>query len=147
VGSWSDELCDRTLARLEAIEAVKQLNARYFRGVDTKDWDLFRKVFADDAVLDNSRSLSDTAEGDAAGVFTGGDAIVDYVRSAAGSAVTVHIGAMPEIAVLSPTEAEGVWKMEDVVNFGDDASGQARLRGVRRLHGYGHYHEATRHSS
>jgi len=43
--------------------------------------------------------------------------------------------------VLSPTEAEGIWKMEDVVTFGDGESQHARLRGVRRIHGYGQYHE------
>ena len=35
----ADEL-DR-VSRLEAIEAIKQLKARYFRAMDTKDWDAF----------------------------------------------------------------------------------------------------------
>jgi len=63
------------------------------------------------------------------------------VRSAVGGAVTAQLGVMPEIAVLSATQAEGVWKMEDVVDFAAGASEHPRLEGVRRLHGFGHYHE------
>ena len=34
--------------RLLAIEEIKQLKARYFRAVDTKDAGLFRSTLADD---------------------------------------------------------------------------------------------------
>ena len=37
---------------LLAIEQIKQLKARYFRCMDTKDWDGLRAVFAPNAVLD-----------------------------------------------------------------------------------------------
>ncbi len=130
-----------TLTRLEAIEDIKQLKARYFRGVDTKDWDLLRSVFVDDAVLDVSSSLGGS---DAAGTFSGADAVAGYIRSALGGAVTVHLGVMPEITLVSASEAEGVWKMEDVVDFTAGVSQHPRLDGVRRLHGYGHYHERYR---
>jgi 3-phenylpropionate/cinnamic acid dioxygenase small subunit len=33
---------------------IHELLARYARGVDDKDWDLYRSVFTDDAVLDYS---------------------------------------------------------------------------------------------
>jgi hypothetical protein len=37
------------LQRLQDIEAIKQLKARYFRCVDTHDWDAFAdEVLADD---------------------------------------------------------------------------------------------------
>jgi hypothetical protein len=35
------------------IEDVKQLKARYCRLLDTKDWEGFREVFADDVVTDH----------------------------------------------------------------------------------------------
>ena len=38
------------LERLVAIEEIKQLKARYFRCMDTKDWEGFAEVFAPDAV-------------------------------------------------------------------------------------------------
>jgi hypothetical protein len=43
---------------------------------------------------------------------------------------------MPEIELLSPTEARGIWAMFDYVEF-------KPLRGIR---GYGHYHEEYRKS-
>lgn len=39
-----------TIDQLVAIEEIKALKARYFRCVDTKDWDGFGAVFATDAV-------------------------------------------------------------------------------------------------
>ncbi len=38
------------------IEDIKQLKARYFRMMDTKDWDAMRKVFAADVVVDTTSS-------------------------------------------------------------------------------------------
>jgi hypothetical protein len=43
---------------LLAIEQIKQLKARYFRCMDTKDWAGLRSVFCDDAVFDARASLS-----------------------------------------------------------------------------------------
>ena len=34
------------------IEAIKQLKARYFRMMDTKDWDGLARVFTEDVHLD-----------------------------------------------------------------------------------------------
>lgn len=42
-------------ALADKLEIHEQL-ARYARGVDTRDWDLWRSVFTDDAVVDYSRS-------------------------------------------------------------------------------------------
>jgi hypothetical protein len=46
------------VARLIAIEEIKQLKARYFRCMDTKDFVGLRTVFADDATFDASCSSS-----------------------------------------------------------------------------------------
>ena len=113
--------------RLLAIEAIKQLKARYFRCMDTKDWDGFAAVFSDDAVMDMSQETGEMIEG-------GGRAIADYVRAAVDPVETVHHGHMPEIDVTSPDSATGVWAMMDVLRW--PAGGP-----LGAMTGYGHYHE------
>jgi ketosteroid isomerase-like protein len=117
------------------LETIKQLKARYFRLMDTKDWATWGDVFADDATL-----LVDTA------VSTGGrdphpmpqlrgrDTIVNHVSGVIDACVTVHHGHMPEIELTSPDTATGIWAMEDIVEW----------PGERLLRGYGHYHESYR---
>ena len=43
---------------LQDIEEIKRLKARYFRLMDTKDWDGFRAIFATDVRIDVSRDGS-----------------------------------------------------------------------------------------
>lgn len=107
---------------LDEIEAIRKLKARYFRTIDTKDWDGFGALFTDDATLD--------ASADAGHVFHGRDEIVHRVREALRDATTVHHGHMPEIDLTGPASARGIWAMYDYVEL-------PRLV----LHGYGHYHE------
>src|SRR5579883_1903681 len=95
------------IERLLAIEEIKQLKARYFRCMDTKDWVGFAEVFAPDAVMDMSGEMRDrTTPGD--GVTRGNQAIAEFVRGAVGGVQTVHHGHMPEIEVTSPTTARGI---------------------------------------
>jgi len=123
-------------ARLLAVEDIKQLKARYFRCMDTKDWDGFADQFTTDAVMDVSGEMGDEAGGEASelGITRGNQAIADFVRNAIGDVVTVHHGHMPEIDVTSPTAATGVWSMEDMLRWPDGAP-------LGEMHGYGHYHE------
>jgi hypothetical protein len=44
----------RDVDSLYEIEAIKQLKARYCRYLDTKDWEAWRTIFADDFVSDTS---------------------------------------------------------------------------------------------
>jgi hypothetical protein len=115
--------------RLMALEEIKQLKARYFRCMDTKDWSGFEAVFAADATADYS-SEGDPKEWTAAGVAK----VVALVRNAVGPAVTIHHGHMAEVEVLTPTTARGIFAMEDLIWWPE---------GSRRktLHGWGHYHE------
>jgi hypothetical protein len=110
---------------LIAIEAIKQLKARYCRHLDTKDWAAWRAIFTDDFV-------SDTA--DAGGkLITGADDFVAFTRKGIGrpSQATAHQVHAPEIELTSATTARGVWALQDVVRFGPGVT----------LVGYGHYHE------
>ena len=65
------------LQRLLDLEALKGLKARYFRLLDTKQWDEWGQVFARDAVLEVP---------DADVVQRGRDAIVASVSAALGGA-------------------------------------------------------------
>jgi uncharacterized protein (TIGR02246 family) len=107
---------------VDDIEAIRQLKARYFRLMDTKDWDGMRQVFTDDVVMDTSEA--------GGSVIAGADAFMAFLREAIGEVVTVHHGHMPEITITSPTTATGVWSMEDMLRWPDT-----------EMHGYGHYHE------
>jgi hypothetical protein len=109
------------------IEAIKQLKARYFRCLDKKLWHEFGEVFAVDAHLDSS--------GDAPqAVATGRAAIVAMVSGGVGDAVTVHHGHMPEIEIVGPGRARGIWAMEDYLEFPGDPPALV-------VHGRGHYFE------
>jgi len=41
---------------MDDVEEIKKLKARYFRGLDTRDWDLYASVFAEDVVVDLRRA-------------------------------------------------------------------------------------------
>jgi uncharacterized protein (TIGR02246 family) len=107
---------------MDDLEEIKKLKARYFRGLDSKDWDLYADVFAEDVVAD----LTNTG-GEA---FHGRKAFVAYVRGLK-LVQSVHQGHMPEIELISETTATGVWPFEDY-NVWED--------GIQN-HGYGHYLE------
>jgi hypothetical protein len=108
---------------VDDIDAIKQLKARYFRLMDTKDWDGMRQVFADDVCIDTTDS--------GGRVVQGADDFMAGLREILADVVTVHHGHMPEIELTSATTATGIWAMEDWLRWGDD----------RDMHGAGHYHE------
>ncbi len=108
---------------MDDMEAIKQLKARYFRTMDTKDWDTMRQVFTDDVVMDTTDSGGD--------VVTGADHFLAFLRQALDAVVTVHHGHTPEIELTSASSASGIWAMEDMLRWPDGSE----------LHGYGHYHE------
>jgi uncharacterized protein (TIGR02246 family) len=108
---------------VDDIEAIRRLKARYFRTMDTKDWDGMRAVFTDDVVVDTSEA--------GGGVVRGADEFMTFLREMLDGTVTVHQGHMPEIELTSETTATGIWALNDIVIWPN---------GVR-LDGYGHYHE------
>jgi SnoaL-like domain len=125
--------------RLVAIEEIKALKARYFRSMDTKDWDAFANVFTDDASIDVSGEMRANSSDD--GIVRGKQEIATFVRRAIGDVTTVHHGHTPEIEIVSPTRANGVWAMEDMLRWPAGAP-------IRAMHGYGHYHETyEKHSA
>jgi hypothetical protein len=128
------------LNRLQAVEDIKTLKARYFRGVDTKDRELLRSVFTDAATADYRGAATDPQSGINAvpstteEVVRGGDAIADGVMAAVATLVTVHHASIPEIEITGEDTATGIWPMVDRLRMAPDAL-------VKGLVGYGHYHE------
>ena len=111
---------------MDDLEAIKQLKARYFRLMDSKDWERFAEVFADDVEVDL------TTQG--AGVIRGVAEYVPFLRSVIEDVVTVHHGHMPEIELTSATSAAGIWAFEDHLWWPEGSPNS-------HLHGWGHYHE------
>jgi uncharacterized protein (TIGR02246 family) len=108
---------------VDDVEAIRQLKARYFRTMDTKDWPAMRRVFTDDAVIDTKASGGI--------VIAGADQFMSFLQETLSAVITAHYGHMPEITVTSPSTASGIWALEDMLIWPDGS----------RLHGYGHYHE------
>jgi hypothetical protein len=125
----------RSSSELAEIEEIKQLKARYFRGLDTKNWPEWRRVFTDDVeIIVDLAVSSGGGDGHPLPHPIGGDAFVAHISEMLRDMSTVHHGHMPEIALTGPETATGVWSMEDHVRQPDG----------RDMHGYGHYHEQYR---
>jgi SnoaL-like domain len=117
---------------LEDVEAIKQVKARYFRLMDTKDWDGLAGVFTDDVVMDI------TSEG--MGLVTNVAEYMPFLIGVLGDVTTVHHGHMPEIELTSATTARAIWAFEDELWWPEGAP-------LRYMHGYGHYHETYEKSA
>jgi hypothetical protein len=107
---------------VDDIEEIKKLKARYFRGLDSQDWDLYGGVFAEDILVDTSPAGGE--------IVRGRGPMVEYVQ-ALKMVQSVHQGHMPEIELTSATTATGVWSLEDY-NIWEDGT---------QHHGWGHYLE------
>ncbi len=89
----------KDVARLLAIEEIKQVKAKYFFGLDHRDWDLWkREVWAPDGELHVPEFRPEP--------FTGWEAVIEYVSASTGDQVSVHHGHMPIIEFTSDTEAK-----------------------------------------
>ena len=90
-------MTDARLQELLDRERIKELKARYWRFVDTEDWDSFRQVITDDVRVELPGSDP----------MVGGDAFAALVREATQGCWKVHHGHMPEGGVLSRFRAAG----------------------------------------
>jgi hypothetical protein len=119
--------------RLIAIEDIKQLKARYFRCLDQKDWDCWRSIFASD-FIDGTRK--EGIDGMFRHLHENG--LYDRVK-------TVHHGGMPEIEILSPTAARGIWAGGSEVYFplGQhfETTGKEAVAAGKSHHFYTFYYE------
>jgi hypothetical protein len=89
---------------VDDIEAIRQLKARYFRTMDTKDWAGMRKVFTDDVVLDTTEA--------GGSVVSGADEFMVFLQE------------------VLRTTATGIWALNDIVIWPDGT----RLVGYGHYH-------------
>jgi ketosteroid isomerase-like protein len=115
-------------ARLEDLEAIRRLKARYFRLMDAKDWDAMRGVFTGDARITTPR-------------MGGGSEDLETFMSSLPrqltDATTVHHGHMPEIVFTGDDGARGIWALFDYLEWPEGHF-------PRAYRGYGHYEEHYR---
>ncbi len=105
------------------IDAIKQLKTNYFANIDAKNWDTLRNLLASNVTVDTLCS--------AGPVFIDRDSFISFLKLTLGGAKTHHQGSEPSIHLTSPTTAEGLWTLQDVLIFSDTVG----------VHGYGHYND------
>ena len=126
------------IERLAAIDAIKQLKAKYWRGVDQVDGALVRSILAADCELDYRGCCTDPVTGtdhmpQMNVVMRGRDSWqtgnLEHPR-----VVTVHQGHQCEIEIKGTDRASGVWSFTDRFFMPPGSP-------FSRLTGYGYYHE------
>lgn len=117
-----DQTIEARLRRLEAIEAIRALKARYFHACDRKDPRGMRTCFKDGAVHIDYGVV---------GTFDTADALVKVFEAIGchDHMVEMHHGVNPQIEVLDATRARGTWSLHYfLINTQD--------RSVTQLGGY-----------
>lgn len=90
------------------IEKIKQLKARYLRGLDTNDWEVFAGSMSEDCTgRYNGGKLS----------FDTRDEIVAFMRDnlSGEKVLTLHQGHQPEIEIIDESNARASWYLQDLV--------------------------------
>jgi len=119
-----------TADQQDDLEAIRQLKSRYFRLMDTQQFDDWHTCFSEDisaryeGVPRANESLPVDVE------IEGRAALIDGIRDLMTGAKSMHQGFMPEITLTSATSAEAVWAMFDYVRLP-----------TCHFKGWGHYHE------
>lgn len=121
------------LARLEAIEDIRNLKARYFRCMDCKLWDELPALFTRDmrVVTPDGRVW-----------LEGGEAYAASLKFGLESAISRHQGFTAEIAIIDADDttgiwATGIWAMQDLIEWRRCHPRE----GWKAILGRGHYHE------
>jgi len=122
--------------RLAAIEAIRDLKAKYWRGVDQSDAALVRSILAEDCVLDFRGCCTDPTSGvdflpEMNVVMQGRD---KWQAQALAGYVTSHQGHQAEIDVTGPDTASAIWTFTDRFFYPPGMK-------YSRFTGYGYYHE------
>jgi hypothetical protein len=119
------------IEKLTAIEQIKQLKARYFRLVDSKQYEELEQLFIPDVSVDHSEDHPNA-------VFNNRREWVAMIRAGMSSSVSIHHGHTPEIEITSSTTARAIWAMQDWIWWPEGVNLPA---GVRYHTGWGHYYE------
>jgi hypothetical protein len=124
--------------RLSATQDIKQLKARYFRGVDTCDGDLVKSILAEDCMLDFMGCCTDPKSGKdyipAMNVVMRGRESWRSDGMSSLGIVSVHQGHNFEVEFTQDESATVIWSMTDRLWF--PPGWQYTL-----MTGHGHYHD------
>lgn len=96
---------EERIQRIEDLEAIKQLKYRYWRSLDTKQWDALAGCFSADVSV---------SYGEGRYAFQGREAVMRFLSeslSVERGSVTIHHGHHPEIEITGPTTARGTWAL------------------------------------
>jgi len=115
---------------LRDIEEIKTLKARYIRFGDSQQWDDLAKLLTDDFSATFEIAPRFSKDQPRRAEISGRDLFINTWSRALVGVVTMHAVFMPEITLISPTAADGVWGMHDLV----------KMPGCV-FEGWGHYHD------
>lgn len=105
------EALEKELQRLKDIEEIRELKSRYFRALDTKDWDALEATLHPDI---------ETAYSNGKLVFHGPKEVTAYFNeSMPKTEITLHQGHNPVITIDSETTATGKWYLQDLLIFAE----------------------------
>lgn len=113
------------MQKLIEIEQIKQLKARYFRALDTKDWPLIESCLTEQCIAEYDGGKYS---------FSGKGKIVQFFSTYMGNPklIFMHQGHHPEISFIDDHHAKGIWYLQDVV---------INLENQTTLRGAGFYHD------
>jgi hypothetical protein len=124
------------LQRLIDIEEIKQLRARFANAVDNRRWDDLRSVLAKDCIVDVPAAMvqqENHAAGERAKI-SGDEAIITFIHNALGDKPGgSHAVTIPIIETLSPTTANGIWRLGTATYFDTytKIGGRWRMQSIR----------------
>lgn len=115
---------------LQDLEDIRQLKSRYFRLMDTQQWEAWSSCFTEDisAFYEGAPRAHKDLPTDIG--CEGRAALVKGVSTLMTGAKSMHQGFMPEITLTGPTTAKAIWSMHEYVRLPTCA-----------FKGWGHYHE------
>jgi hypothetical protein len=116
------------IARLEAIEEIRNLKGKYFRCMDCKLWDELPSVFTE-----NMKVVTP----DGSIYSEGGANYAASLKHSLENSVSCHQGLTGEIEIIDEQNAKAIWAMQDVITWPDRHPKQ----GWKSILGRGHYHE------
>ncbi len=103
------EALEKEVQRLKDIEEIKALKSRYFRALDTKNWDELEATLHPDITTSYSNGKL---------VFHGPKEVTNYFKeNMPTTQITMHQGHNPAITIDSETEATGMWYLQDNLIF------------------------------
>ncbi|MEH1168265.1 nuclear transport factor 2 family protein [Micromonospora sp. CPCC 205539] len=134
----------RDLPTLNAIEDIRDLEARYARYADEKRWDDLAGLFAEDGWF---RPLD--VDGNEVAYMGSREAIATQLNTRnSGDVQPIHQLFTHEIEIESASTAKAVWAMADLIFRGDSAIPEQKpgdaLPPFRTMRGWGHYHVTYR---